>query len=1369
MTRRLSTRVALFAMPVALIAVFMALMQVGVLSPGVTAAPQWITSVFQQGLFGYNGTRDATMNARDPITPDGTRGAVTLEWQDYEENTSRALLFFDLASIPATATVSSATLQLTFTDLTVERPITVTAAPMLRTWLEYEATWLESEVGLPWNKAGADGIGDDRGEAGPLTVVHTQTLTVTLDLLDFVQQWVADDASNTGLILMVSGEPDEYARLELASREHSVQGLRPRLEVTYSTDPLEPTFTPTVTDTATDTPTPTDTATNTPTSTDTATPTPTPTDTATPMPTPSLWVTTTLVQGQDGFRGFYDATITSGTPNTNYGARPETTLSWISYWPGPDDRTLLRMDLWQIPSSDTVAEATLSLYVTQRNQATPARLRVWGLLRHWSEATVTWTRPHTETVGSWVAGGAAGLGNDREATVAAEVNINQTSGWVHIPITNLVRNWVASPDRNFGLVLEVEGLNWESVYYSFASADNPSPELRPRLTVRHADPGSWQVKLVQEGRYGESVADDASISYWQPTVPLGGDSNLVMQWRSSPNDRPDTQRALVRFDLDDVPTTARVREAQMFFFLPPVTQAEPVQLRGWRLLRPWNESEVTWLSPVSGAPWGLPGADSIAHDRAGETNADLSFTQSDGWIVLDVTDLVQFQVANPEENYGLLLAIASLNGTDVAYAPLSSQNGQVNLRPLLRLIYSTDRQQPTPTPTPASTFTPWHEVTLRQGLYGFTDTQDTTIIRWQPTTNRGTFSLLTAGWRDDFTNPAEDQRALLRFGLDTIPWSAPVRDATLSLYFQYSSNPHPVRLKVYRMTRRWWEQQATWLQASTGGPWQQPGADGLETDRLTDPTITQGILQPNGWVNLDVTALLQFWLDNPGQNYGVMLMIEGLDGQTVYYDMRSGTHWQVDTRPTLRFAYTTDPAVPTATSTPTYTPTPTPLNTPTPDYWQTLVLQQGSGFSGMHDADIEMYAPDTNNGSGAYLDVRWSNDLWPAAADMKALIHFDLSALPSGAVVQQATLKMYQVSRSNVTPMNLSVYRVLRAWWETEVTWNRAMQGAEGPQPWARPGVGGVNSDREREPSGHTLIDSYAGWRVFDMTNIVQLWVNQPATNRGLLLEGKTDNNDTVLVSFASSEYGRDVTLRPSLSLVYTTHGSVPTPTATATHTSTPLPTATPTATPSATPIYNPDAHTLTLQQGVRGYFGTNDFWMGAGSPSTTHALEPILRIGSSSHDTVARAVISFNQELLPPNADILGAWLELYLNDRSNDAPLAVSVHVMRRGWAAAAATWQQANAGQAWNLPGASSPADHDPQPLDIQNLPSQPGWLRWDVTQAIRRWLVEPTANYGFLFKGDGPTSVQVGFNSAERIWSGAIPTAGRPRLVIVYRTP
>ncbi|MFZ1473850.1 MAG: DNRLRE domain-containing protein, partial [Anaerolineae bacterium] len=243
MTRRLSTRVALFAMPVALTAVFMALMQVGVFSPGATAAPQWITSVFQQGLFGYNGTRDATMNARDPITPDGTRGTVTLEWQDYEENTSRALLFFDLTSIPATATVSSATLQLTVTDLTVERPITITAAPMLRTWLEYEATWLESEVGLPWNKAGADGIGDDRGEAGPLTVVHTQTLTVTLDLLDFVQQWVADDASNTGLILMVSGEPDEYARLELASREHSVQGLRPRLEVTYSTDPLEPTFT----------------------------------------------------------------------------------------------------------------------------------------------------------------------------------------------------------------------------------------------------------------------------------------------------------------------------------------------------------------------------------------------------------------------------------------------------------------------------------------------------------------------------------------------------------------------------------------------------------------------------------------------------------------------------------------------------------------------------------------------------------------------------------------------------------------------------------------------------------------------------------------------------------------------------------------------------------------------------------------------------------------------------------------------------------------------------------------------------------------------------------------------------------------------
>lgn len=1350
MTRRLSTRVAVLGMPVALIVVFIVLAQVFAPFPSATATPQWTTVVFQQGAAGYTGSRDTTLSALTPAQPDGWRNTLTLEWQAYSEDSSRALLLFDLRSIPITATIGSARLELTATDITSTRAVTISAAPLLRAWVENEATWQEAAAGAPWQQAGAAAIGADRDALQTIGHADSRSITVTLDILPFVQRWTAEPANNAGLILQLAGEPGAFARFNLASRENSQTMQRPRLTISYTTDPLEPTFTPTPTDTPTVTPLPM--------------------DTATPLPTPNPWITTTLVQGMNGFQGFYDATITSGTPNTNYGARPETTVSWISYWPGPNDRTLMRVDLWQIPSTDTVNEATLSLYVTRRSTATPARLRVWGMLRHWSEATVTWTRPHTETAGIWVAAGAAGLGADREAAPAVEVDINQDQGWVHIPLTNLVRNWTASPERNFGLILEVEGLDWETVHYTFAAADNPSPELRPRLTISHAAPGSWQVKLAQEGRYGENVADDATISYWQPALPLGADSYLTLQWRRSPNDRPDTQRSLVRFDLDDVPTTARVREAQMFFFVPAGPEGEPVQLRGWRLLRPWNETEATWLGPVSGAKWGLPGADHISHDRAGEPNADTVFTQSDGWVALDVTELVQFEIANPDENYGMLLAITSLNGTDAAYTFLSSQNGQVNLRPLLRVVYSTDRDLPTPTPTAASTATPWQNVTFRKGLYDFDDVQDTTLVRWQPTTNRGTFSLLTVGWRDDFDDPAEDQRVLIRFGLDSIPWSAPVREATLSLYIPYSSNPHPVNLKVYRMVRRWWEYQATWQNASTGGPWTRPGADGSETDRLTDPTISQIINQPNGWVNLDMTTLVQYWLNNPGQNYGFMLMIEGLDNQTAYYDIRSSTHWQVDTRPTLRIAYTTDPSVPTATSTPTYTPTPTPVNTPTPGYWQTLVLQQGrEGYTGMQDARIDSYAPDVNHGDDAYLNVRWSNDIWPAAADMKGLVHFNLQTVPPGAVIQQATLELYQVSRSNTTPMNLSVYRILRTWWETDVTWNRAMQDVGGPLLWSRPGVAGANSDRENEPLMRSVINSYSGWRVFDVTRIVQLWVNQPAANRGLLLEGQTDNNDTVLVSFASSEYGRDAGLRPRLSLVYTTNSAVPTATPTATYTMTPLPTATPSATPSPTPIAVPDARTLILQQGVRGYFGVNDSWMSAGSPSTTHASESILRVGSSSQDTVARALLSFNQEALPAEAEVLGAWLELYLHDRSNGAPLTVSAHMMRRGWAAAALTWQQANTGQPWALPGASSSLDHDLTALDVQSLPDQSGWVRWDVTQAIRLWLREPTANFGFLLKGDGPASVQVGFNSSERVWPSGPPTAGRPRLVIVYRMP
>lgn len=1348
MTRHLSAWIALFVVPVALIVALIALLRVAL--PSAAAAPEWITTVFQQGLDGYNGTRDATLSAETPADPDGWRQTLTLEWQAYGADTRRALLFFDLSSLPVTATVGSARLELAVADISAAHPVTVSAAPLLRPWAENEATWQQALIGLPWQEPGAGAHGADHDGIAAFGRAAPQSNLVILDLLPVVQQWAADPDSNRGLLLQLQGEAGAFARLNLASREHTDTTLRPRLIVVYTTDQTEATLTPTATETPTDTPTPT--------------------ATDTPSPTPNPWVTTTLIQGAEAFAGFYDATITSGTPNTNYGSKPDFRASWISYWPGPDDRALLRIELWQIPSGDTIDEAYLSLFVLDRSQATPAQLRVWGLLRHWSEATVTWTRPHTETIGNWATPGAKGVGIDREAAVAAETPINQKTGWVHIPLTNLVRHWIASPEQNFGLVMEVEGLDWETIHYTFASADNPSPELRPRLTIRHSAPGSWRVKLVQEGRYGDGSTDDASISYWQPQTPLGGDNSLVLQWRNAPNDRSDTQRALLRFDLDDLPTMTRVREAQLFFYVPPVVEAELVQLRGWRLLRPWNESEATWLSPVSGAWWGLPGADRIGMDRASEPNLTTTFVQSDGWVGVDVTDLVQFQVAHPEENYGALLAIASLSANDAAYSIFSAQNGQTNLRPLLRLVYSTDRDIPTPTPTPGTTPSPWQEVILRKGLYSFEDVQDTTLIRWQPTTNRGASSLLTVGWRDDLTDPAEDQRALLRFGLDSIPWSAPVREARLSLFFQYSSNPHPVNFKVFRLTRRWWEQQATWQEAGVGQPWARPGADGLESDRLTDPTVSQIIYQPNGWVTLDVTALAQFWLDNPGQNYGMLLMIEGLDGQTVYYDIRSGTHWQADTRPTLFVAYTTDPAVPTPTSTPTYTPTPTPLASPTPGYWHALMLQQGNdGYSGAQDAHIEVYAPEANYGHEPQLDVRWSNDIWPPTADMRSLLYFDLAAVPVGAVVQQATLEVYQTSRSNVTAMNLDLHRVLRAWTETDVSWRRRMQEASGPLLWNVAGASGNNSDREREPHARVVIDSYSGWRSFDVTDLVQLWVNEPGANRGLLLQGKTSNEDTVLVSFASSEYGRDHALRPRLNLVYTTFAGVATATATATHTSTPLPTATPTATPTPTPITASNALVLTLQQGTRGYFGVNDFWMSAGSPSTTHALEQILHVGPSSQAMVARAVLSFNQGQLPPNAEVLGAWLELYLQDLSNGVSLDVSVHMMRRGWAAAAATWQQANTGQPWYRQGANSNLDHDPTPLDMQRLPAEPGWMRWDVTAAVRQWLQEPTENYGFLVKGDGPASVQVGFNSSERVWPGGAPTAGRPRLVIVYRKP
>jgi len=220
----------------------------------------------------------------------------------------------------------------------------------------------------------------------------------------------------------------------------------------------------------------------------------------------------------------------------------------------------------------------------------------------------------------------------------------------------------------------------------------------------------------------------------------------------------------------------------------------------------------------------------------------------------------------------------------------------------------------------------------------------------------------------------------------------------------------------------------------------------------------------------------------------------------------------------------------------------------------TVVLQEGvGGYTGTTDVYIDRWTPDTNWGGSDWLMVT-------ASEDRAALIRFELSGyVPQGAVIQSATLEVYTGDRRNAMSERVSAYRVRRSWVEGQATWNRAAIG----QPWQVPGCNDPVSDRDGTAADTVQVSAVDQWYRFNLSGVVQQWVNDPGSNYGALLKGVTEGQPAEYM-FLSSERGQPW-LRPILRIEYAVPPTF-TPTSTATHTPTPTSSPTATHTPTVTP-----------------------------------------------------------------------------------------------------------------------------------------------------------------------------------------------------------
>jgi len=173
-----------------------------------------------------------------------------------------------------------------------------------------------------------------------------------------------------------------------------------------------------------------------------------------------------------------------------------------------------------------------------------------------------------------------------------------------------------------------------------------------------------------------------------------------------------------------------------------------------------------------------------------------------------------------------------------------------------------------------------------------------------------------------------------------------------------------------------------------------------------------------------------------------------------------------------------------------------------------------AAYSGTTDAWIDADEPSTNHGSSTVCE---------ADGDEKAAtLRWDVSAIPSGSTIDQATITLDVTNATN--DLGYYAYALTRDWAEGSATWNDYASALS----WQLPGAHGA-LDRESTPVGKWTPRA-TGKRTFSLSpSLVQSWLDSPSTNHGILIANDDNSNG---VDFRCRETGTAAN-RPRLTVSY--------------------------------------------------------------------------------------------------------------------------------------------------------------------------------------------------------------------------------------------
>jgi hypothetical protein len=153
------------------------------------------------------------------------------------------------------------------------------------------------------------------------------------------------------------------------------------------------------------------------------------------------------------------------------------------------------------------------------------------------------------------------------------------------------------------------------------------------------------------------------------------------------------------------------------------------------------------------------------------------------------------------------------------------------------------------------------------------------------------------------------------------------------------------------------------------------------------------------------------------------------------------------------------------------------------------------------------------------------------------------------------------------------------------------------------------------------------------------------------------------------------------------------------------------------------------FQRGWTGYAEDTDVWIG---PLEARPRTRTLEIRA---DGQGKPLLRFDLSTLPRNVQVLSATLTLRTAASLDSSPLTVNAYGMKRAWDLEGVDWTRSTTGTMWAGPGCSGAADREMTPVASVVLAATQTSYAWDVTELARRWVADPSQNYGLLLEGQG----------------------------------